>query len=92
MAWIVGTEQSSPSSTVDAWTGVVATRETTCAAVACIRFTQTIGNHFGSTCSPPITCTTRLTSRLVCRSISVPPSCQSVATEILRGQPCCGQA
>ncbi len=25
-------------------------------------------------------------------SISVPPLCQCVATEILRGQPCCGEA
>src|SRR5262245_28311247 len=36
--------------------------------------------------------TIRLTSRLGCRSISVPPQCGCVVTEILRGQPCCGDA
>jgi hypothetical protein len=35
---------------------------------------------------------TRLTRRLLGRSISIPPWCQGVVTEILRGQPCCGQA
>src|SRR4029453_10599208 len=35
---------------------------------------------------------TKLTSRLVCRSISVPPQCGCVGTEILRGQPCFGDA
>src|SRR4030095_3799434 len=35
---------------------------------------------------------TRLTSKLVWRSISVPPQCGCVVTEILRGQPCCGDA
>src|SRR5262245_30294752 len=36
--------------------------------------------------------TIRLTSRLGCRSISVPPQCGCVITEIRRGQPCCGDA
>jgi hypothetical protein len=36
--------------------------------------------------------TTRLTSRLVCRSISIPAPCGCVVTEILRGQPCCSDA
>jgi hypothetical protein len=31
---------------------------------------------------------TRLTSRLICRRISVLPWCRCVITEILRGQPC----
>jgi hypothetical protein len=35
---------------------------------------------------------TRLTSRLGCCSISVPSQCGCVGTEILRGQPCCGEA
>ena len=34
----------------------------------------------------------RGSGRGVCRSISVPPLCQCVAPEILRGQPCCGEA
>ena len=35
---------------------------------------------------------TRLTRILVYRNISEPPSYRCVVTEILRGQPCCGQA
>src|SRR5687768_14754805 len=35
---------------------------------------------------------TRLTRRLIWRSISVPPQCGCVVTEILRGQLCCDDA